>query len=151
MSKPTLIIDTREQTPYSMARFTDQFKEIKRATLKTGDYSIEGYTDKVCIERKSLTDLVNTVIHNRARFIRELGRMQTFGYAAIVVEASMAEVSRPYSFSQANPRSVMGSLQSFSLIYGVQIVFADDRVHAERWVADTLIKAYRLFQEETPG
>jgi ERCC4-type nuclease len=131
-----------------MERFKDQFKAIERRTLKTGDYSIEGYTEKVTIERKSLSDLVSTVIHNRGRFIRELSRMQTYGYAAIVIEASLTDVGRPYPFSQANPRAVLGSLQSFALIYGVHIVFADDRVHAEQWVADTLFKAYKLFEEE---
>ena len=38
------------------------------------------------VERKSLADFVSTVIHNRARFYRELDRLRGYGDAAVVVE-----------------------------------------------------------------
>lgn len=145
--KPVLIIDTREKLPYKFERFNDQFEHIITGTLKSGDYSIEGFKDKVAIERKSLGDLVNTVIHGRKRFVNELIRLSTYDYAAIVVEASLKEVASPYSFSQANPSSVVGSLQSFSLLYGVHVIFAGDRVQAEAWIAGTLLKIWKYAQQ----
>lgn len=148
--KPTLIIDSREQLPYGFNRFHDQFKEIRRGKLLCGDYSIHCFETKICVERKSLPDLVNTVIHGRDRFKRELAKMHNYDYAAIVIEASLKDVSSPYGFSQANPKSVVGSLQSFGLVYGVHVIFANDRVHAEAWIADTLLKFYRYHRENQP-
>jgi ERCC4-type nuclease len=48
----TILIDTREQRPLD---FGSQL--TRRATLATGDYSVEGLADSVAIERKSLADL----------------------------------------------------------------------------------------------
>lgn len=146
MSKPVLIIDTREQLPYQFKAFEDQFEHTIRGTLKAGDYSLEGYQGRIAVERKSLGDLVNTIVHGRERFKRELTKLSAMDYAAIVVEASLKEVSSPYSFSQAKPQSVVGSLQSFSLLYGVHIVFANDRHNAESWIANTLLKFYRYIE-----
>ncbi len=39
LPKPTLIIDTREQQPYTFASYRHWFAGITRATLATGDYS----------------------------------------------------------------------------------------------------------------
>jgi len=54
-----IIVDTREQSPYSFATITPPPETI-RATLKTGDYSLAGYENKITIERKSLIDAFGT-------------------------------------------------------------------------------------------
>lgn len=145
--KPRLVIDTREQLPYSFARFSTQFEgEPVRKALSSGDYSLLTKETNIVIERKSLQDLVNTVIHNRERFKRELARMTQADFFAIVVEATMAEVCNPYSFSQANPNSVIGSIESWSVTYGANFVFAGTRDLAEARVAGLLTKYWAAIQ-----
>ena len=51
-----IIIDTREQEEYSFSCSSTKKK------LAAGDYSIEGFENRVAVERKSLDDFVNTVI-----------------------------------------------------------------------------------------
>ena len=65
----TAISDSREQAPYDFSPMA-----TKRATLATGDYSIRGLEDLVCLERKALDDLTGCITHDRERFERELQR-----------------------------------------------------------------------------
>jgi hypothetical protein len=50
--RPTIIIDTREQTPLSIAG------SWVRGTLTSGDYSFIGGNHVFSIERKSLADML---------------------------------------------------------------------------------------------
>ena len=59
LPKPTLIIDSMEQKPYSFKSFRKWFSGMERRKLAAGDYSITGLEDKVAVERKSLQDLFN--------------------------------------------------------------------------------------------
>ena len=52
---PSIIIDSREQLPWS---FPEEFT-VKKDSLPTGDYSLDGMTDLITIERKSLQDMVS--------------------------------------------------------------------------------------------
>jgi ERCC4-type nuclease len=127
----TIIIDTREQLPY-------QFRDIrierckafvwkKIGTLKTGDYSIAGYENRVCVERKSLADLYGTLGSGRERFEREFERMQELDASLIVIEASWKEIAYPEEthngninfnwHSELNSNSVIGTIVSWSQKY----------------------------------
>ena len=53
LPKPTLIIDSMEQKPYSFKPFQKWFASIERKKLAAGDYSIAGLEDRVAVERKS--------------------------------------------------------------------------------------------------
>lgn len=134
-SEPTIVIDTREKHPIV---FPPRLA-TRHGTLGTGDYSVDGFLDCFTVERKSLADLVNTVIHDRERFARELERMRSYEFRRILVTAPFERVVRgPYPHSRANPKSVLASLAAFEVRYGVPIVFAkDEREAAERirlWV-----------------
>lgn len=127
----TLIIDTREQTPFVFPGTIT----TTRGTLHTGDYSIVGYEDRFTIERKSLADLVQTIIHNRARFERELERMRPFDFRRVIVTAPFMDVARGnYAHSHANPRAVVASIAAFEVRYNVPFIFAADKREAQRRV-----------------
>lgn len=131
MPKPTILIDKREQKPYL---FTGYDCDILRRSTPTGDYTVLGLEDRVTIERKELSDCVSTVTRDRERFRRELERMRSYEFAAIVIEASAAKLAHgPYPHSRANPSSVFGSLISFALRYGVHVVFAGDAKMGEEY------------------
>lgn len=122
-SIPRIIVDTREQAPY----FSDSAVPTVKRGLKSGDYSLDGFEDRVAIERKSLPDLYGCIGKGRERFERELVRLSEMDFAAIVVEASLRDVLEGFERSKVHPRSAVGSLFSWEAKYGVHIVFAGDR------------------------
>jgi len=140
MTMPRILIDTREQTPLV---FPDGIPTA-RATLRTGDYSVEGYTADFAVERKSLSDLVNTVIHDRERFERELQRMTSYQFRRLLIIAPWRRVLKGgYDFSMANGRAVMASVAAFEVRYGVPAVFVSDTDEAVKrltWWAWYLVR-----------
>ena len=74
--RPTIITDTREQTPL---RFTNFVTVL--GTLTSGDYAPRGLEHIAAIERKSAADLVSSVTHDRDR--RLLGGRLTITKRAI--------------------------------------------------------------------
>lgn len=117
-----VLIDTREQLPYGIPGAT-------RATLKEGDYSVEGFEGRVAVERKSLTDFLGCVGGARARFKRELERLAKYEYAALVVEATLSDILTHDTPSQVHPHAAINSLISWSIRYGVQVWLAGDRAN----------------------
>ena len=84
LPKPTLIIDSMEQKPYSFKAFRKWFVAIERRKLPAGDYSIAGLEDRVAVERKSLQDLFNccSPYHSREAFVRACERLSKLDFAA---------------------------------------------------------------------
>jgi ERCC4-type nuclease len=122
-----IAIDTREQLPYAFPC------PAEHKGLKTGDYSIVGLEDKVCVERKSLTDLFSSVGTGRARLENEMIRMSSFDYAALVIESSLACIfTNPPARSQMNPKSVFRTLIAWSQRYNVYIWPMWERAAAEK-------------------
>jgi ERCC4-type nuclease len=137
----TIIIDSREQLPYS---FNDYNCNIIRTSLKTGDYSIDGYDSEVAIERKSKADLYQSFGRGRQRFEKEFHRLSGFSYAALVIEAGMQDILTPPPKTKMSPASVLQSVISWGIRYGVQVYFADNRNLAERLVFSILEKFFKL-------
>lgn len=127
----TIIIDSREQMPYSFSGYPCK---TKKAGLKTGDYSIEGYESVICIERKSKEDLYSSLGKGRSRFEKEFRRMKDYQYKALVIESSLKDTLTAPARSQMNPNSVYASLLSWSIRYNVCIFFADSRTLAENLI-----------------
>lgn len=128
----TIVVDTREQRPFTFTtiapdvsqRRTKAQKAVQFLTVPTirraitaGDYSIVGHDGAetcnnlksfsfsprgIAIERKSLHDLYNTLGQSRARFTRELDRLQTFDFAAVICEASWTSVLRGVDFDNVS-------------------------------------------------
>ena len=74
-SKPfTIIKDTREQDGYTFESSSSRYHTCNgmiSRKLDTGDYSIEGLEDKLCIERKaSVVEFANNVGHAQVRFLK---------------------------------------------------------------------------------
>jgi hypothetical protein len=69
-----ILIDSREQLPFTFEREKYAGTVVEVGTLCTGDYSLAGLTDKVVAERKPLSDLVACLGRERERFERELQR-----------------------------------------------------------------------------
>lgn len=119
-----IVIDTREQNPYE---FQGYAAVTARAGLSAGDYSIPGFTDRVAVERKELSDLLGCLTHGRERFVRELERLRGYDAAAVVVEAPFFALAGGGYRSRMNPESAVQSVISLMGRYRVPFFFADGR------------------------
>lgn len=136
---PRVAVDTREQL-----RYTFPNNESYRVTLPTGDYSLEGFIDKVAVERKNHADAWAMLTDSRARFERCLGRLAALDRAAIVIESSMADFCiPPPQIKRVNAATAMGSYISWSTKYRVPVFFAENRQWGERVTLRILAAYYK--------
>jgi DNA excision repair protein ERCC-4 len=136
----TLVIDTREQEPYS---FDPSRAAAVRHALPAGDYSVQGYEQAVAVERKTMEDFVSTVIRSRRRFHRELRLLAGYEAACVVVEADLADVLRGRYRSDAHPNALLGAVVSIVVDFGVPVYFCSSRQAACRFVLEYLLRFYR--------
>lgn len=118
-----VVCDSREQCAYEFRGLKADAKDgglpIRVETivdgLHSGDYSIVGYESRIAIERKSYEDLFGTLGGGRARFERELERLNAMEWAAVVVEASWRDVAfyQP-QHSRMSSKCVVRSIFAFS-------------------------------------
>lgn len=147
------IVDNREQRPWSLSPL-----KTMRGTLSTGDYSVLGLSEPpygICIERKSLFDLLGVIGTHRDRFENELDRMRAYRTSAVIVEATFAEFSAgrwqekgvyPW-VSRIKPEAAMGSVLGW-IAEGIPILFAGDASSASICAARILfIAARRRYNE----
>ena len=135
----TVIIDTREQEPYS---FDPRLATAVRRALPAGDYSIDGLEACVAVERKTLDDFVSTVIHNRARFREELRKLTGYQAACVVVEAGLIDVLQKRYRGDAHPNAVLGNALSLILDYRVPVFFCTTRQASCQFVQAYLLGAH---------
>ena len=129
-----IVIDTREQRPYSFKTDT------VTGTLQIGDYSINGLQDHIAIERKELNDLIGCLTKGRDRFERELFRAKALDYFALVIECSLSDLINGNYRSNMNPKSAIQSLLAFSVRYRLPIFFCEDRKYSQRITESLLCK-----------
>jgi ERCC4-type nuclease len=144
---PRIVVDTREQRPWSFrtAAVLRAHGElvVTTGTLATGDYSVEGLTSVVAIERKSLPDFIQSTTRERERFWAELVRMRALQRRAVIIEASLEQVSCGAYRSLATPESVIGSASAIQYDHGIPVIWAGSREDAERHAAWWLVRAWR--------
>lgn len=139
---PVILIDSREQLPYE---FPDMTTEV--VCLGAGDYSVKGLRD-LAIERKSLPDFVGCCGQSRERFLRELKRLQSYRWRAIVIESSWAEIRSGEWPGCITPQHVRGAILSWSIEFGIPIILAGNRSGGQSTVRHMLVSVARHRHEE---
>lgn len=149
LSPFAVAIDTREQLPYSFEgmradsdhNYLPLVVPTERHTIHQGDYSIVGHLGAVSVERKSLADLFGTIGGERGRFERELKRLASYRYAAVMVEAGWDDVLfSPPAYSELSPKIVFRSVITWSQRYqNIHWWFMPDRRLAE-------VTTYRILE-----
>ena len=135
----TILIDTREQTPFAFERWP---VKTERAGLPTGDYSLPGFQDQAAVERKSLDDLVGCFMgKDRERFKRELTRGRVMDLFAVVVEADLQDIARGRYQSQMKPQAALQTISAFFIRYGTPFLFCGDRTGGE-YMTHALLSKY---------
>ncbi len=135
---PTIIIDTREQSPFTFAHMA-----VEAGTLDTGDYSITGLTDLIAVERKSLPDLLTCVGRERSRFKRELQRLKAYQYRLLVIEADAAQIEAGEWRGKITPAHVSGSLAAWTAQYAIPVWLGGAHDQCGRFVERYLFQAAR--------
>lgn len=153
--------DTREQAPWSFNQIVIEKRLwiVRRVvgTLATGDYTVEGCKDRLCIERKSSADLVGSVTAGNARFRREHERMNKIafhlnaeglrdGFACVIVEGSLAAICDELDADdgrRVTSESILGAVASWPMRYGVPWFFAGDRRRAELLAFKVMLKWWK--------
>lgn len=131
------------------SRYTLTFK---KATIRTGDYTLRGQEKKFTIERKGCSDLAQSCTTGHTRFRREHERMAKIvaggGFAVVIIEDSLASVLR-YADNRrkGDAARILGTLSTWTLAYHVPWIFAGDRPTAQRIALDLMTK----WQEQKNG
>ena len=101
--------------------------------LDTGDYSIEGLENVVCVERKkSVSEIAQNL--TQPRFAKELERMDSYKYKFIICEFDWADVIN-FPYGSGLPKSIVrkirvkgkfliNGLMGLGMKYGVHIHYA---------------------------
>ena len=159
----TVLVDTREQAPWHFASIVIEKRQWlvrrKLASLKTGDYSIEGCEDRLCIERKSGADLVGSITAGNARFRREHERMMDIvkfggtsgGFACVIIEDSMSRICDELDGDAGRRVTgdvIIGAAASWPMRYGTPWFFAGDRRHAELLAFRVMLKFWKEHGDE---
>jgi len=142
-----LVIDTREQIPFFADGKLYHGIPVRKA-LHDGDYSVLGFEDKLCVERKQMGDFLGYVGMERHRTVQKLEWMKKHFWAGLVVEASLEDVMSPQLYGgRLTPEHIRGFLTSLNVRYGIHSYFNRDREACERWVLDRLVKGFRVLRE----
>ena len=130
----TIIVDTREQLPFLFKNY--EGVTVIRKALKTGDYSIGGFENKIVIERKAGGDYLSSITHDRDRFESELTRLAEIPHTFIVIEDELANLIK-YN-RNINVNSILGTIASWEIKYNTRFHFMRGRELAEAFI-------YRIF------
>jgi hypothetical protein len=137
-----IVVDTRERYGY---RFTAQQATTVSRALPCGDYAVlhEGRL-VAAVERKSLPDLVPSLINGTLRFA--LGELSTLPRAAVVVEDRYSQV---FTLDRIRPALVADGLAELQVRWPmIPIVFCETRKLAQEWSYRYLAAAHAWAQTE---
>ena len=154
----TVIKDTREQDGWFFSPY-DRCSGMEIGTLHTGDYTLKGFEDVVCVERKaSVSEIAMNLGRKKKPFQEEMERMRDFEFSFLICEFSMDDVlkfpegskvpSRARSKLRITGKYLLKCLMEFEIWYNTKIIFCGDKNNAFL-VCNSLFKRLNeLFQTE---
>ncbi len=140
--RPIVLVDTREQNPFSFGRFRGWFAGVQKKPLKLGDYSVEGLEEVCTVERKDLPDLVHSFTAQRSVFVQRLRQMSGYPQRLLVITAALSQVKSAYPHSGANPNQITQSLVAALAGLGVPFLCVETHELGEEIVASYLYQVF---------
>lgn len=143
--------DQREKTPYTFKKYlfrgVVEIVEIK--LLQTGDYTMPGYEDLICVERKNPSDICSCIFAKR--FKAELERMRTYKESHIVIDSTIEHLAEYPRWMPHNVQSrikvdgalVLRQIMEYQAEYPTRWHFAGDK--GEAWTVGLLRCAARHY------
>ncbi len=140
-----ILVDAHERYAY---QFPGQRVRTVRRGLPCGDYAIGAGGNLVAsVERKSLADLVSSLISGRLRFA--LAELATLPRAAVVVEDRYSQI---FALTRVRPAQVADGLAELQVRWPtIAIVFCENRKLAEEWTYRYLAAAHAWAEAEVPA
>ena len=153
--KFTVIKDTREQEGYFFSAFNTCAGMIERK-LDTGDYSIEGLEDKICIERKGcVEELAVNLGQKKYAFLDEIERMKPFPHKFLILEFNVDDVAKfpeetripikNKSSIKITGKYMLKCLFEFALYNDIQILFCGNKYNAFLAVSSILKRVHEMY------
>lgn len=141
-SELEIVVDAHERYAYRFAG--QQVRTVHRA-LKAGDYAVtDGEVVVAAVERKSLADLVSSLINGTLRYA--LGELASLPRAAVVVEDRF---SRIFALDHVRPAVVADGLAELQVRWPtIPLVYAETRPLAEEWTYRFLAAAHTWARDE---
>lgn len=138
--KFTVIKDTREQEGYHFSSFNACAGMIEHK-LDTGDYTIKGLEDKICVERKGcVEELAVNLGQKKYAFLDEIERMKPFPHKFLVLEFSLEDLLKfpdetripvkNKASLKITGKYMIKCLMEFALYENVQILFCGNKHNA---------------------
>jgi|JI10StandDraft_1071094.scaffolds.fasta_scaffold99460_3 hypothetical protein len=133
-----ILYDTREHKGFEWS-FGEYEREERK--LETGDYTLEGYENIICLERKkSPAELAMNIGVDFKRFSKELEKMKKIEYSYIICEFSLADALN-FPLGSDIPKSTLSkikiggkflvkTLSSYKDKYGIDVIYCGNRENA---------------------
>lgn len=148
----TVIKDTREQDGYTFERFSGRYHQCDGMVVRkldTGDYSLEGLEDKICIERKArVSELAINLGKDKRRFMAEIVRMKDFPFKFLILEFTLADVmdfpersdipEEKWSSIVITNKYMLKMLIEFQMYDDIHVIFCGNRKNAKLVVSSIL-------------
>lgn len=153
--KFTVIKDTREQDGYFFGPFNTCAGMVEEK-LDTGDYSIKGMEDKICIERKGcVEELAVNLGQKKYAFLAEIERMEAFPHKFIVLEFSLDDLIKFPNDTRIPVKNkaslkitgkyMLKCLFEFELYNNVHVLFCGNKTNAFIAVSSILKRVNEMY------
>lgn len=142
--KHTIIVDTREQKPLEFYKSNIKTRLRK---LNCGDYRMrfsDGKMSNTVFERKTVADLFGSMTKGHERFKQEITRARSNNVLLImIIEGSLSKVAKGIRHSKIQGISIVRTVFSLWVRYGVIPVFAKDRHEASEYIVQYYMAEWR--------
>ena len=154
----TVIKDTREQDGYTFEKFNGRYASCNGMVVRkldTGDYSLVGLEDKVCIERKGrVSELAINLGKDKYRFMREIERMKEFPFRFLILEFSLEDVmdfpersdipEEKWDSIKVTNKYMLKMLIEFQMYDNIHVIFCGSKKNA-KLVVNSILKRVNEF------
>lgn len=144
----TIIIDTREQQPWSFKHHS-----IANKKLDAGDYSLEGFENILGIERKkSVCEIANNIVE--PRFKDAIERLGGLTYSFILLEFDLQNVlnypigsslpKKLWDKTKITPTFLLRNILDWELKHNIKVFFCGSSSNAEQLAEYIFRKIYYI-------
>lgn len=144
----TIIVDTREQQPWDFTHYATAHRK-----LDTGDYSIEGLENIVCIERKkSASEFANNIVESR--FANVVSRLSNIKYSFLLLEFDLEDLlvypigstvpKKLWNKIKITPAFLIKNILELQINHNIIVYFCGDPSNAQKMAEYILKKIYYI-------
>ena len=135
-----LQIDSREKLPLEF-EVNGNVSRIETVGLLFGDYQAmleDGSQIPISFDRKTPQDLYATLTSGNERFKREVERARKHNFTLyLIIEGSLSEIASGVGYSKVEPDTLIKTLFTFKVKYGVEPIFCNNRAEMKRYIIET--------------